>query len=193
MKSKTKLILQKSDQMFHTYFSDQIKRVGGKCVYRSLCSFFSAKEFGLTYKLRAGSCFWKYDMNSGTEWGYQFYQKEALFAMLNNRLPEMHVWVINEKDQVVDMSCRDFPELLNKTLGHTWDTKLKPPKTYIGRPVGYKGKSRICEYVHDPVAIDMLFNYMKPLKYISIDKDGDITKGDYFTHFRCDTPSKLIK
>lgn len=111
----------------------------GACFYYAVFTVLELKKRGVMVGLQAGSASWariRPEQDDGvmmTHFSYQWspHEPQSQVAMLESRLPEMHVWALiidDPKDPVfVDLTAGYFPEQAKKLCGFDWPGD-QPPK-----------------------------------------------------------------
>ena len=157
-----KQIVTEARELFRKTFPDVAERAG--CMYLTFCVLIVAQRHGIRLVLQAGTTSWERvtpEQDDGICNTYFSYVWEThsfgtQVAMMQNRLPEMHVWAGDPKTQeVVDLTTGDIPVQCETLTGMDWPG-TKPPD-YIW----HKGADTPrCYYEVDPqatmLAVEML-------------------------------------
>jgi hypothetical protein len=114
----------------------------GVCAYAAMTlRELARRRHGLNLAIQAGDCLWRRmspaqdDGVSATHFGYQWdpMSPASMRAMIEGRMPEMHVWLGDtERQEVIDPTAGLFPEQCEKLIGEGWLDR-KPP-AYIWAP-----------------------------------------------------------
>lgn len=134
----------------------------GRCLYASLIGATLVQKL-LPYEkvlIQAGSMSWPIvpkefdDGVSPTHFSYMWEPThiESLRAVIENRLPEMHVWlIIPSTKEIIDFTTYELPEQMKRMLNREWKTEDPPdflwaPYDKIPEDVVYTPNREATEY-----------------------------------------------
>lgn len=116
---------------------------GGRCIYHALAGMLAGEDYGVRFSVQAGSAYWQYRIcKEGTDtFGYQWNLQQANEALKQERLPDMHVWLMTEFPQeewLVDFSAPAFKE----ACPDVWEIEGYDHPIWI--PIGQGIQQRCC-------------------------------------------------
>lgn len=127
------LIVAEARALFRKEFPE-IKEQAG-CLYLSMCVIRVAHKYGIRLALQAGTCSWRRvpeeldDGVMGTHFSY-VWEPDSMatrIAILENRLPELHVWAGDPATQeLIDLTSGSFPAQCKELAGEEWLTPTPP-------------------------------------------------------------------
>lgn len=112
----------------------------GRCLYASLSALFILKKEYPDVIVQAGSMSWPIippeldDGVSPTHFSYEWSSShpDTLMAILQNRMPEMHVWlVIPSTEEIIDMTTYELPTMAEEKAKLKWQSARPPDYLWV--------------------------------------------------------------